>query len=490
MLSDIKGLTLRTLAFAGAVTALCVMAGPAAAFGPASVSELAGRLSPAVVNIGTSRTFGDLGEPFPDLPEGSPLEELFQDRNPNSDGGRPLGEARSLGSGFIVDPDGLIVTNNHVIDGADEILVFTTEGTRYRAEVVGADDKTDLAVLSISADAPLPHVSFGDSDAAEIGDWVMAIGNPFGLGGSVTLGIVSARNRNINTGPYDDFIQTDAAINQGNSGGPLFDMDGYVVGVNTAIISRTGGALGIGFAVPANLAAPVIDQLIANGEVRRGWLGVGIQEVSEDIALNLGLPSAEGAMVVEVTEGGPSRGVLRIGDIIRVFDGNPIGTMHDLPRLVSLTKVGKTVELTVLRDGADVSLEVTLGQLDEGRFAVSEAPPAELPPATTEDSVDPPSLSDLVGFEAETLTSQLRDDFGVDGNSAGVIISAVRPGSDAEDKGIAPGLLIAEVNQRKVDTIEDVIQIVDLAREEGRPSVLFKLTDVDGHVRFVAVHLG
>ena len=275
--------------------------------------------------------------------------------------------------------------------------------------------------------------------AAEIGDWVMAIGNPFGLGGSVTLGIVSARNRNIYSGPYDDFIQTDAAINQGNSGGPLFDMDGYVVGVNTAIISRTGGALGIGFAVPANLAAPVIDQLIANGEVRRGWLGVGIQEVSEDIALNLGLPSAEGAMVVEVTEGGPSRGVLRIGDIIRVFDGNPIGTMHDLPRLVSLTKVGKTVELTVLRDGVDVSLEVTLGQLDEGRFAVSEAPPAELPPATAEDSVDPPSLSDLVGFEAETLTSQLRDDFGVDGNSAGVIISAVRPGSDAEDKGIAPG---------------------------------------------------
>ena len=367
-----KGLNLNLAAIAGLVLMVSGLSGPALAFGPASVSELAGRLSPAVVNIGTSRSYGDLGEPFPELPDGSPLEEMFEDLNPNGDEGL-LQEARSLGSGFIVDASGLIVTNNHVIDGADEILVFTTSGKRYPASVVGADDKTDLAVLRISPEAPLTAVGFGDSDNAEIGDWVMAIGNPFGLGGSVTLGIVSARNRNIYSGPYDDFIQTDAAINQGNSGGPLFDMDGNVIGINTAIISRTGGALGIGFAVPANLAAPIVDQLIAYGEARRGWLGVGIQEVTEDIADNIGLPGPEGAMVVEVTEGGPSVGTLKVGDIVRTFDGRPVTQMHDLPRLVSLTEIGKTVEVGLLRDGADITVTITLGQLDESRLDVGRA---------------------------------------------------------------------------------------------------------------------
>ncbi|MBU1174678.1 MAG: Do family serine endopeptidase [Alphaproteobacteria bacterium] len=493
MSPDFKELGLKALALSCLTLALCLPAAPSGAFGPASVSELASQLSPAVVNIGTSRSVGDLGEPFPDLPEGSPLDELFRDRNPNSDGDGDgaLGEARSLGSGFVVDQTGLIVTNNHVIDGADEILVFTTSGTRYRARVVGTDEKTDLAVLSITPSAPLPFVSFGDSDTAEIGDWVMAIGNPFGLGGSVSLGIVSARNRNINTGPYDNFIQTDAAINQGNSGGPLFDMDGKVVGINTAIISRTGGALGIGFAVPANLAAPIVRQLVEYGEARRGWLGVGIQEVTQDIAINLGLSGPEGAMIVEVTEGGPSLGVLKVGDIVRVFDGRPVAEMHDLPRLVSLTEIGKTVDLVVLRDGVDMTLAVTLGQLDEGRIDIGTAAPEPVPPADEAESVDPPGLEDLVGFKADTLTEQLRDEYGVDGDpEAAVIISSVRPGSDAEDKGISPGLLIAEVNQRRVDTVEDVIHLVDLAREEGRPSVLFKLTNVDGDVRFVAVHLG
>ena len=484
-----KDLGLNLVLVAGLVLVVSGAVGPALAFGPASVSVLAGRLSPAVVNIGTSRSYGDLGEPFPELPDGSPLEELFEDLNPNEDEDL-LPEARSLGSGFVIDSAGLIVTNNHVIDGADEILVFTTSGKRYPARVVGADDKTDLAVLRISPDAPLTAVSFGDSDTAEIGDWVMAIGNPFGLGGSVTLGIVSARNRNIFSGPYDDFIQTDAAINQGNSGGPLFDMDGNVVGINTAIISRTGGALGIGFAVPANLAAPIVGQLVAFGGVRRGWLGVGIQEVTEDIAENIGLSGPEGAMVVEVTEGGPSVGSLKVGDIVRTFDGRPVTQMHDLPRLVSLTEIGKTVEVGILRDGTDITVEITLGQLDESRLDVGLAPEPIVPPESEDEAVTPPGLSDLVGFEADTLTSQLRDQYGVVDSGVGVIISAVRPGSDAADKGISAGLLIAEVNQRKVETAEDVFRVVDLAREEGRPSVLFKLTDLQGHIRFVAVQLG
>ena len=483
-----KGFGLIPLAAAGLVLSMAGAISPALAFGPASVSELAGRLSPAVVNIGTSRSFGDLGEPFPELPDGSPLEDLFDELNPNPDG--MLQEARSLGSGFVIDAKGLIVTNNHVIDGADEILVFTTSGKRYAASVVGSDDKTDLAVLSITPDAPLTAVSFGNSDSAEIGDWVMAIGNPFGLGGSVTLGIVSARNRNIYSGPYDDFIQTDAAINQGNSGGPLFDMDGKVIGINTAIISRTGGALGIGFAVPANLAAPIVRQLVDYGEARRGWLGVGIQEVTEGIAENIGLTGPEGAMVVEVTEGGPSVGTLRVGDIVRSFDGRPVTRMHDLPRLVSLTEIGKTVELGILRDGTDMTVEITLGQLDESRLDVGLAPEPVTPPEPADEDAVAPGLSELVGFEADTLTAELRDQYGIEGGEAGVIISAVRPGSDAEDKGISPGLLIAEVNQRKVETAEDVLRLVDLAREAGRPSVLFKLTDVDGHVRFVAVQFG
>ena len=483
-----KGFGKNLVAVAGMAFALSIAVSPALAFGPASVSELAGRLSPAVVNIGTSRSFGDLGEPFPELPDGSPLEDLFDELNPNPDG--MLQEARSLGSGFVIDEKGLIVTNNHVIDGADEILVFTTSGKRYPASVVGSDDKTDLAVLSITPDAPLTAVGFGDSDTAEIGDWVMAIGNPFGLGGSVTLGIVSARNRNIYSGPYDDFIQTDAAINQGNSGGPLFDMDGNVIGINTAIISRTGGALGIGFAVPANLAAPIVGQLVDYGEARRGWLGVGIQEVTEGIAENIGLSDPEGAMVVEVTEGGPSVGTLKVGDIVRSFDGMPVAQMHDLPRLVSLTEIGKTVEVGILRDGTDMTVEITLGQLDENRLNVGLAPEPVTPPEIEDEGAIAPGLSDLVGFEADTLTQELRDQYGVEDTGAGVIISAVRPGSDAEEKGIFPGLLIAEVNQRKVETVEDVLRVVDLAREEGRPSVLFKLTDVDGHVRFVAVQFG
>ncbi|HEY0920907.1 Do family serine endopeptidase [Devosia sp.] len=478
-----------------AVLYLGPLVAPGQAKGPESVAELAAELSPAVVNIGTSRRIsGGDGMPFPEFPEGSPLEDLFDDLNPNQgQGGDALREARSLGSGFIISADGVIVTNNHVIDGAEQIEIFLTDGTRLPARIVGADDKTDLAVLRVDAGRPLPFVEFGDSDTAVVGDWVMAIGNPFGLGGSVTLGIVSARNRDIQSGPYDQFIQTDASINQGNSGGPLFDMNGKVVGINTAIIARGGTSLGIGFAVPGNLAKPVIDQLAEFGETRRGWLGVGIQEVTEDIASSLGRPNAFGALVIDITKGGPSDGQIREGDIILQFDGRTIERMRDLPRVVAETAVGKAVPVIVLRDGAEVMLRITLGRLEVGeqQMAAAQTPGAEtLPPATEEPAGPAPGLQDLVGFDVAPLDAQRRGEFAIDAGVKGVVVTAVNEGSDASQKGILPGLVITEVNQKHIETVADVNELVGAAKEAGRPAVLFKVTDPSGASRFIAVRLG
>jgi len=362
----------RGIVGAALAAGLALGAAPAwAQAGPPSVAELAARLSDAVVNI-SSRSMVPGGMAFPGLPEGSPLEEFFNERNPNNDlGPQGLFEAASLGSGFIISPDGLIVTNNHVIDAADEVIVFLTDGTRLVAEVVGQDDRADLAVLRVTTDHELTHVEFGDSDTAQVGDWVMAIGNPFGLGGSVSLGIVSARNRDINAGPYDSFIQTDAAINQGNSGGPLFDMNGDVIGINTAILSRTGGSLGIGFAIPGNLAAPVIDQLAEYGETRRGWLGVGITDVTPDVAEDFGLPNTRGALVLDVTRGGPGEGVLEIEDVILAFNGREITRYRDLPIFVSQTPVGTDAAVVVFRDGEEIEVTVTLGQLELGEDIIA-----------------------------------------------------------------------------------------------------------------------
>jgi serine protease Do len=365
----------RTALFA-AVLAVSLPIAPATfARGPESVASLAAELSPAVVNISTSRRMrGGGGVPFPEFPEGSPLREPFDELNPNNgQGAGPMQEARSLGSGFVISADGFIVTNNHVIDGADQVEVFFTDGVRLPAKVVGKDDKTDLAVLKVESDRTFSFVEFGDSDLAVVGDWVMAIGNPFGLGGSVTLGIVSARNRDIQSGPYDQYIQTDASINQGNSGGPLFDMNGKVIGINTAIIARGGSSLGIGFAVPGNLAKPVIDQLTEFGETRRGWLGVGIQEVTDDIASSLGRPNTNGALVIDITPGGPSDGSITEGDIILEFDSRPIERMRDLPRVVALTAVGKAVPVKVLRQGKEVLLDITLGRLEVGEQMMANA---------------------------------------------------------------------------------------------------------------------
>jgi len=485
---------------AAAIAGLLMAAAPAAlavsprAQGPASVAALARTLSPAVVNIGTTRHVpGDAGEPFPEAPEGSPLNDLFDELNPNHGKGPGAEmEAESLGSGFIIKADGTIVTNNHVVEGAEQIVVFLTDGTRLPARVVGADAKMDLAVLKIDAGRELPFVGFGDSDSAEVGDWVMAIGNPFGLGGSVTLGIVSARNRDIQSGPYDNFIQTDAAINQGNSGGPLFDMEGKVVGINTAIIARGGSSLGIGFAVPVNLARPVIEQLAEFGETRRGWLGVGIQEVTDDIAASLGRPNTNGAIVVDIAKDGPSDGVLEQGDMILQFDGRPVEKMRDLPRLVAETAVGKAVKLTVLRDGAETVLDVTLGRLEVGEQQVAAAQPPE-PGNSPEDPDEPvgppPGLPEMLKFEISPLTAETREQFSVGAGTDGVIVTKVAPGSDAEEKGLLPGLVISEVNQQKIATVADVASLVGAAKEAGRPAVLFKVTDASGTSRFLAVRI-
>lgn len=452
--------------------------------GPQSVSALAEQLSPAVVNIGTSRRVpGAGGTPFPEFPEGSPLAELFEQLNPNvGQGQERMEEARSLGSGFIVSPDGHVVTNNHVIEGAEEIYVFLTDGRRLPAVLQGHDDKTDLAVLKVDAGADLPFVEFGDSDNAKVGDWVMAIGNPFGLGGSVTLGIVSARNRDINSGPYDDYIQTDASINQGNSGGPLFDMYGKVVGINTAIIARGMTSLGIGFAVPGNLARPVVEQLAEFGETRRGWLGVGIQEVTEDIALTLDRPNTHGAIVVDIDPAGPSIGVLLEGDLILQFDSRDVVRMRDLPRIVAETAVGRAVPVLVLRGGAEQTVAITLGRLETPTTVASLAPvaaPAELPGG----------LLGIAGFAVADIDDAIRAEYGLSDGVGGVVVTDVRERSDADEKGLIAGLVIGEVNQRPVGSVEEVEQMVADARAAGRAAVLFKVTDPVGATRYVAVRL-
>jgi serine protease Do len=485
---------IRSLALAIGLLATPLLTSHGLAQGPDSVAELAAELSPAVVNVGTSRQVpSGNGMPFPQFPQGSPLEDLFDDLNPNEGSGEELmREARSLGSGFIISSDGVIVTNSHVIDAAEEVEVFLTNGTRLPARVVGVDAKTDLAVLKVDTDLELPFVEFGDSDTAVVGDWVMAIGNPFGLGGSVTLGIVSARNRDIQSGPYDQFIQTDASINQGNSGGPLFDMNGKVVGINTAIIARGGTSLGIGFAVPVNLARSVIEQLTEFGETRRGWLGVGIQELTEDMAASLGREGTAGALVIDITSDGPSDGIILEGDIILEFDDQVIERMRDLPRVVAETAVGTAVPVKVLRSGAETMLEVTLGRLEVGEQIIAEADSGPDDSDVPEEAVGPaPGLSDLVGFDVAPLDDVRRREFNIDIDTEieGVVVTEVREGSDALEKGMLPGQVISEVNQRKITTVADITAMVGAAKEAGRPAVLFKIIDPTGGSRFIAVRL-
>jgi serine protease Do len=442
---------------------------------PPSFADLAARLLPAVVNVASTETVQPSpdqtpgGPPLPPLPPGSPFEKFFHDfmnRNQGGDQGNaaPPERLQSLGSGFIIDPSGLVVTNNHVIAGAQTVTVTLHDGTILPATMVGRDERTDLALLRVHAKGPLPAVGFGDSDAIRVGDWVLAIGNPFGLGGSVTAGIVSARGRNLNEGPYDDFIQTDAPINRGNSGGPLFDMQGQVIGINTAIFSPSGGSIGIGFAIPSNLAKPVLAQLREYGHARRGWLGVRVQEVTPDIAASLGLKSPQGALVAGVNADGPAeKAGVKAGDVIISFNGHPVKDMHALPLIVAETTIGATVPLEVWRHGKTVTLKATIAELKpETTAAVTPAPNAP-PPETPVASL---------GLSLAPVSPKLKEQYHLGADQKGVVITKVSPGGAAAAHGIKPGDVVLEVQQQEVNSPADVVDRLDAVRREGRPSVL------------------
>ena len=459
--------------------------------GPGSVADLAERLSPAVVNISTSQTVaGGSGVPLPELPENSPFKEFFDDffKNQQRDGSLPLPrKVSSLGSGFIIDPSGLVVTNAHVIEAADDIQVTLPDGTHLKAKLLGKDVKTDLALLQVESERALPHVQFGDSDKMRVGDWVIAIGNPFGLGGSVTLGIVSARNRDIHSGAYDDFIQTDAAINRGNSGGPLFDIHGNVVGVNTAILSPSGGSIGIGFAVPANTAVKVIDQLREYGETRRGWLGVKIQLVTGEIAASLGLGEARGALVAEVTAQGPAQvSGIQPGDVITDFAGRPITQMRDLPRIVANTPVGQSVSVTLLRDGREVTVQVTVGLLEE-----AETPAATQGESAPDATAQPVPDVDVLGMKLAPLTDAVRLQYGIGKDVKGAVVTQVAPDSPAREKMVEPGDVITEAGEKLVTSPDDVRARVAELQEEGKANILLLLSKSgrQGERRFIPLRL-
>lgn len=453
---------------------------------PESFADLADALLPTVVNISTSQVVegGPGAESFEDL-----FREFFERHGEGAPSPRQRRQS-SLGSGFVIDAEGYIVTNHHVVDGADEITVRLHDNTSLRARLIGTDDKTDLALLKVESTQPLPAARWGDSDAARVGDWVLAIGNPFGLGGTVTAGIISAQARNIDAGPYDDFIQTDAAINRGNSGGPMFNLEGRVIGVNSAIFSPSGGSVGIGFAVSSSLARPVIEQLRDFGQTRRGWLGVRIQSITPEIAEGLGRGSnVNGALVAGITSGGPAEGVLRPGDIVLSFNAQPIREMRDLPRIVATTAVGSEASVRVWRDGVEETLVVTLGELEaaeqSGMLATESTRrgPGQQP-QERDDSVQ---VLRTYGLELAAVDEQAAQQFGLT-DTEGVVITGVLPNSAAAARGLAVGEVIYEVNQTTVSRPSDVVAAIQAARDQGRSSVLL-FVGRDGDLRFVALNI-
>ncbi len=477
----------RLLAAALTLLLAAAPAAPSEARGPESVADIAESLQDAVVNISTTQTLKGAPESAPNGPgpKGSPFEEFFEDFFDDKGGDGLSRKVSSLGSGFVIDPAGLVVTNNHVIEGADEIIVNLTDGTSLKVtKILGHDPKTDLALLKVEPEKPLKAASFGDSSEMRVGDWVMAIGNPFGLGGSVTVGIISATRRDINAGPYDDFLQTDAAINRGNSGGPLFNMDGQVIGVNTAIISPSGGSIGIGFALPSNSAVHVIDQLKQFGETRRGWLGVHVQNVTEEIAASLGLPETKGALIAKVSPESPAEAAgIQPSDVIVTFDGQPIDNMRSLPRAVAATAIGKSVDVELLRKGQVMSLTVVVGRLSEDEDG-EDAPKTDVEPAPDTDR------EDLLGLSLSPLTDELRKRYRIKRSVAGVVVVEVDPKSPAARKGVEPGDVIVEVTQEKVRRPQDVKARLLAVKKSGRPSVLLLLSDARGELRFIAVPAG
>lgn len=469
-------------------------AAPPAMNAPQSFANLAEQLLPSVVNISSTQKMDQAAEDMPEMPEfppGSPFEEFFKEFQ-NKRGGGGMGEeglptqpSASLGSGFIIDAEkGLIVTNNHVIRDADEVRVTLHDDTTLDAKILGKDDKTDLALLQVVAgDHKLVAVPFGNSDEMRVGDWIIAIGNPFGLGGTVTSGIISARARDINSGPYDDFIQTDASINRGNSGGPMFNLKGEVIGINTAIFSPTGGSVGIGFAIPSNLAKPIVDQLVRFGKTKRGWLGIRIQTVTKEIADSLGLKETGGALVASITPKGPAEvAKLQPGDVMLEFNGQKLTGMRQLPRLVAETPIGTEAKVLYWRDGKTATTTVKVGELEQAE----EAGLVETD-AVTEKAVAGTEIPDM-GLTVSSLTDALRSSYEIPENANGVVVTAIKNGSAAAEQGLMIGDVIAEINQQPVKEAAQAKDLIDAAKAAGKPSVLL-LVDHQGRgdVRFVAL---
>jgi serine protease Do len=439
---------------------------------PFSFASLVERVSPAVVSVSVDRE--QTLAAAPQMP--APFREFFRDM-PGQNGAPQMRRSRSAGAGFIIEPNGYVVTNNHVVENARRVTVSLSDGREFQARVVGADPDTDVALLKIDGAPNLPTVAFGDDRRLRVGDWVVAVGNPYGLGGTVTAGIVSSLGRDIGTGPYTDYIQIDAPINQGNSGGPTFDLSGRVVGMNTAIFSPSGGSVGIGFAIPASSIQVVVDQLKATGTVQRGWLGVSIQDLTPDMASSLGLRGATGAIVAEVVDNSPaSRAGFRQGDVVLALNGNTLSDSRDLTRRVAALRPGERASFTVHRDGARHTLTAAIEKRDTQRIAGVNAPGG-----------DGTALSSL-GLTVVPLNAALRRQFNIDEAVSGVVVTAVEPRSDAAAKGLETGHVITRVNNRAVRLPSDVSQAVAEAQRAGRDTALFLILDGRAE-RFVALRI-
>jgi len=441
---------------------------------PESFADLSEKLMPSVVNISTTQTITTNANPFPfQFPPGSPFEDMFKDF------GTPQQRKTSaLGSGFIIDAKGIVITNNHVIQGAEDIVVRANGDKEYQAKILGADPEMDIAVLQINSTDKFVPVKFGDSDKARIGDWVIAIGNPFGLGGTVTAGIISARNRSIGLSRYEDFIQTDASINVGNSGGPLFNMNGNVIGINTAILGQSG-SIGIGFAIPANSAKIVIDQLIKYGETKRGWLGVRIQDVSKEIADVEKLDKPRGALVASVAPGSPSdKAGIKSGDIILEFDGKKINEMKELPLIVAQTKVGKTVNVKIWRNKKLLTKKITLGRLETSEDF-----------KTKPKKVEKPKTGEIeeLKINVRNLTKEDIEKRNLPKDTTGVVITEIK--KDSPINFLSLNDVIVEVQKKKIKTIGDLKNIIKSAIKSSEQTILIVIYNNQNQKRYIGVKI-
>jgi serine protease Do len=444
-------------------------------------AKMAGRVIGVVVNISTQAAppTAKVSQETPQSSPGNTLDEVFRDFFGDKGApGTPGSRVASLGSGFIIDPSGLIVTNNHVIANAEQITVTLSDDTSLQAQVIGRDTVTDLALLKVEAKNPLPAAHWGDSNKARVGDWVLAIGNPFGLGGTVTAGIISATARDIHSGPYDDYLQTDASINRGNSGGPMFDLAGEVIGINTVIYSPSGGSIGIGFAIPSALAKPIVEQLKATGKVERGWIGARIQPMTDDLAETVGLDKSHGAMVAAVDAGSPAaQAKLVPGDVILAYDGKPIDRSRQLPRLVADTPPDKQVKLTVWRDGKESEIELKVALLNPNRPAPAPPEPEKPKSAVTVDAF---------GLKLARLTPELRKQFSLPDAAKGAVLTEVPANSAGAAQGLRAGDLVIAVGRAPVATPEEVPPLVATAKKAGQKKVLVRV-EREGSTRFVAL---